>query len=312
MEPVSRPAPLQLTSGGAPQMFRNLTLPENPAKKRRNGLSQTVLNIHPSAIVSPKASLGDDVSIGPCAIVEEGVTIGDNCTIQAHAILTDRVTLGARNLVGYGAVIGSAPQDFDHSVMTNSQVIIGNDNIFREYVTIHRGTSKGSATRVGDGNMLMAGAHLGHNVRVGNRTVIANNCLLAGYVEVEDDVVLGGGAVFHQFLRIGEMCMIRGGTAWSKDIPPFTVGQIINVVCGTNAVGMRRKGIGSAERADVKQAYNLLYRSGLNVEQAIDQGKSSTWSEPAARFMKFVGNRTKRGLCGARGGVGASMEGTEA
>ena len=260
------------------------------------------MSIHPTAIVSPKAILGDRVTIGPYALVGDEVVIGNDCTIQAHAILTDRVTLGDRNLVGYGAVIGSAPQDFGHSLETKSEVIIGNGNVFREYVTIHRGTVEGSATRVGDGNLLMAGVHLGHNVSLGNRAVIANNCLLAGYVEVGDDVVLGGGAVFHQFLRVGEMCMIRGGTAWSKDIPPFTVGQIINVVCGINAVGMRRKGIDSKERADVKRAYNLLYRSGLNVEQAIEQGTAIDWSAAASRFMKFVSHRTKRGLCSARGG----------
>lgn len=239
--------------------------------------------------------------IGPFAIVEEGVVIGNHCTIQAHAILTDRVTLGERNLIGYGAVIGSAPQDFAHHDSISSEVIIGDDNIIREYVTIHRGSAEGSATQVGNANMLMAGVHLGHNSSVGNRTVIANNCLLAGYVEVGDDVVLGGGSVFHQFLRVGTMCMIRGGTAWSKDIPPFTVGQIINVVCGINAVGMKRKGIGSAERLDVKRAYSLLYRSGLNVEQAIEQAKTIEWSPQAQIFIDFISQRTKRGLCSARG-----------
>jgi UDP-N-acetylglucosamine acyltransferase len=259
------------------------------------------VSIHPTALVSPKAILGENVEIGPFAIVEEGVRIGDDSIIQARAILTDRVTLGARNLVGYGAVIGSAPQDFAHKSSISSEVIIGDDNVIREYVTIHRGTAEGSATRMGNGNMLMAGVHLGHNSSVGNRSVIANNCLLAGYVEVGDDVVLGGGSVFHQFLRIGEMCMIRGGTAWSKDIPPFTVGQIINVVCGINAVGMRRKGISSAERLDVKRAYNLLYRSGLNVEQAIEQSRAITWSAPAERFVQFISHRTKRGLCSSKG-----------
>lgn len=269
-------------------------------------------SIHPTALVSSKALLGNNVVIGPYAIVEEGVTIGHHCTIQAHAILTDRVTLGDRNLVGYGAVIGSAPQDFVHNDTVQSSVVIGDDNIFREYVTIHRGTKEGSVTSIGNENMLMVGVHLGHNCRVGSRTVIANNCLLAGYVEVGDDVVLGGGAVFHQFLRIGEMCMIRGGTAWSKDIPPFTVGQIINVVCGINAVGMRRKGISSPERLDVKRAYSLLYRSGLNVEQAIERAESMEWSAPAQRFINFISHRTKRGLCSARGKLSKSDDQLEA
>jgi len=290
-----------LTIGGSQRKFILLTLPDNPERLRRIGLGKTALSIHPTAIISPKALLGESISVGPYAIIGDDVKIGDNCTIQAHAVLTDRVTLGARNLVGYGAVIGSAPQDFGHSGATRSEVIIGDDNIFREYVTIHRGTAEGSATKVGNGNMLMAGVHLGHNSSVGNRTVIANNCLLAGYVEVGDDVVLGGGAVFHQFLRVGAMCMIRGGTAWSKDIPPYTVGVIINVVCGINAVGMRRKGIGSAARADVKRAYNLLYRSGLNVEQAIQQARTIKWSEQAQLFIDFISHRTKRGLCSSKG-----------
>ena len=259
------------------------------------------LNLHPTALVSPKARLGRNVEVGPFAIIEEGVTIGEDCVIQAHAILTNFVRLGDRNLVGYGTVIGAAPQDFDHNGSIASGVSIGNDNILREHVTIHRGSKEGSLTRVGDDNLLMGGVHLGHNVSVGNRTIMANNCLLAGYVEVGDDAVIGGGAVFHQFLRVGEMCMIRGGTAWSKDIPPYTVGVIINVVCGINAVGMRRKGVTSAARADVKKAYKLLYRSGLNVEQALEESKSISWSEQAARFMSFIGHRTKRGICSARG-----------
>ena len=259
------------------------------------------MNIHPTALVSPKATLGTNIEIGPFAIVEEHVTVGNDCVIQGHAVLTDRVTLGDRNTVGYGAVIGSAPQDFSHDKSVRSEVIIGDDNTFREYVTIHRGATEGSVTRVGSNNLLMGWVHLGHNVTVGNRTVMANNCLLAGHVHAGDDIVLGGGSVYHQHLRIGAMCMIRGGTAWSKDIPPYTVGVIINEVCGINAVGMRRKGIGSTSRADVKRAYNLLYRSGLNVEQAIAEGKNVSWTAEAATFMEFVGHRTKRGLCSGRG-----------
>jgi UDP-N-acetylglucosamine acyltransferase len=259
------------------------------------------LKIHPTAIVGSGARLGENVEVGAYALVEDGVTIGEDCTIQAHAILTNRVTLGARNLVGYGAVIGSAPQDFSHADSISSEVIIGDDNMFREYVTIHRGTKPESATRVGSRNMLMAGVHLGHNSEIGDGNVIANNCLLAGYVTVGDDVVLGGGAVFHQFLRVGGMCMIRGGTAWSKDIPPFTVGAILNTVCGINSFGMRRKGVSAPARADVKRAYNLLYRSGLNVSQAVEEARAMEWSDEGRVFMDFVGERSKRGLCNARG-----------
>ncbi len=232
------------------------------------------------------------------------MTVGEGCTIQAHAVLTNRVTMGAGNFVGYGCVIGGAPQDFAHNEGIASEVVIGDGNTFREYVTIHRGTKEGTATRVGNGNYLMAGVHLGHNVQVSDRNVMANNCLLAGYVEVGDDVVLGGGAVFHQFLRVGGMCMIRGGTAWSKDIPPYTVGEIINTVCGVNAVGMKRKGVTATGRADVKRAYHLLYREGLNVSQAIERSGTMEWTKEGASFFEFVSRRSKRGLCEGRMGRG--------
>lgn len=260
-----------------------------------------LLNIHPTAIVSPKARLGENVEIGPYSIIGDDVAIGNECTIQAHVILTDRVTLGDRNFLGYGTVIGSAPQDAAHGLSIQSEVVIGDGNTFREYVTIHRGTKEGSSTRVGNANLLMGGVHLGHNTSVGDNNVMANNCLLAGYVEVGNDVVLGGGAVFHQFLRVGSMCMIRGGTAWSKDIPPYTVGAIINTLCGLNAFGMRRKGIDRASRADVKRAYHLVYGSGLNISQAVKQAGEIDWTPAARLFVDFIGTRSRRGLCNAKG-----------
>jgi UDP-N-acetylglucosamine acyltransferase len=269
------------------------------------------MKIHPTAIVSPKARLGANIEIGARAIIEDDVTIGNDCKIQANAVLTSRVTLGARNLVGYGAIIGAAPQDFAHDESIVSEVIVGDDNVLREYVTIHRGTKAGTVTRIGNGNLLMVGVHAGHNTEIGDRNVIANNCLLAGYVRIGDDVVLGGGAVFHQFIRIGSMAMVRGGTAWSKDIPPFTVGKIINVVCGINALGMRRKGISREGRQDVKRAYNLVYRSGLNVTQAVAEGRTMEWLPEAALFLDFVGERSKRGLCAARGANAAVMADVE-
>jgi len=259
------------------------------------------MNIHPTALVSPKARLGANIEIGARAIIEDEVTIGDDCKIQANAVLTSRVTLGARNLVGYGAIIGAAPQDFAHDDSIVSEVVIGDDNVLREYVTIHRGTKAGTVTRIGHGNLLMVGVHVGHNTEIGDRNVIANNCLLAGYVQVGSDIVLGGGAVFHQFIRIGSMAMVRGGTAWSKDIPPFTVGTVINVVCGINALGMRRKGLSREARQDVKRAYNLVYRSGLNVTQAVARSRTMEWLPEGAQFLDFVATRSKRGLCAARG-----------
>lgn len=266
------------------------------------------MKIHPTAIVGSQVRLGENVEIGPYCVIEDGVSIGDNCIIQAHAILTGSATLGSGNRVGYGSVIGSEPQDFAHNATISSTVEIGNDNQLREYVTIHRGTKEGTVTRVGNHNFLMTGVHLGHNVTLGDYNVIANNCLLAGYAIVGNDVVLGGGSVFHQFLRVGSMCMIRGGTAWSKDIPPYTVGAIINSVRGVNAVGMRRKGFSSAARADVKRAYQLFYRMGLNVSQAIEKSYETPWTPEAQVFIDFVRERSKRGLCDGKTGLGHDGE----
>jgi len=262
---------------------------------------QTLPNIHPTALISPGAVLGEGTEVGPYAIVEDQVVIGRNCTIQAHAVLTNRVIMGDNNLVGHGSIIGSAPQDFAHHKEIQSEVRIGNNNALREYVTIHRGCKEQSATTLGDRNYLMGGVHLGHNCQIGNDNVMANNCLLAGYVEVTHHVVLGGGSVYHQFLRVGEMCMIRGGTAWSKDIPPYTVGEVINVVCGLNAIGMKRNGVSAKSRAEVKQAYTLLYRSGKNVSQAVKASRDFSWGPEATRFLDFAGADSKRGLCQARG-----------
>lgn len=261
------------------------------------------MNIHPTAVVGSGARLGKNVEIGPYAIVGDDVTLGDDCKIQAHAVLTNRVTLGARNFVGHGAILGAAPQDFAHDDSISSEVVVGEGNTLREYVTIHRGTKEGTATRVGDGNYLMVGVHLGHNASIGNRNILANNCLLAGYVEFGDGIVAGGSAVFHQFIRIGSLCMIRGGTAWGKDLPPYTVGGMVNTICGLNAIGMRRNGIGAQARAEVKRAYQLFFRSGLNVAQALERAAGHEWAPEAAEFIAFIAKRTKRGLCHARQGV---------
>jgi len=158
--------------------------------------------IHSTAFVDPSAKLGGDIEIGPGAIIEAGAVIGDGCRIQARAVISGHVRMGERNTVGYGAILGADPQDFDFKPGTQSSVVIGDDNIFREYVTIHRGTKEDSSTTVGNNNFLMVGVHMGHNSSVANHVIIANNCLLAGYVAVLDGAVLGGGSVFHQFIRV--------------------------------------------------------------------------------------------------------------
>jgi UDP-N-acetylglucosamine acyltransferase len=256
------------------------------------------MKIHPTAIVSKGAELSDDVEIGAHAIVGEGVQLGAGCIVQAHAILEGRTILGAQNSIGYGAIIGAMPQDFAFRETVSSEVRIGDGNTFREYVTIHRGTKEGSATVVGNNCYLMVGTHLGHNVKLGDKVVIANNCLLAGYVEVSSGAVLGGGTVFHQFLRIGPLAMVRGGTRFGKDIPPYVSADGENLLSGVNAVGLRRAGFTPEVRQEIKRAFKLVYWSGINISQALERAKDSTWSGEAQAFFDFIAS-SKRGVCAA-------------
>lgn len=254
------------------------------------------MKIHPTAIISPNAILAEDVEVGPGAIIGDEVTLGAGCVVQAHAVIDGPTKMGEKNLIGYGAVIGGLPQDFAFKPETHSEVNIGSGNTFREYVTIHRGTKEGTATVVGDNCYLMVSSHLGHNVKVGNQVVIANACHLAGYVEVGDRAVLGGGTVFHQFMRVGTFAMVRGGTRFGKDIPPYAMGDEDNILAGMNSVGLRRGGFTAEERLEIKRAYKVIYGSGLNVSQAMEEAAKHEWGAKAQVFLDFI-RTSKRGIC---------------
>jgi UDP-N-acetylglucosamine acyltransferase len=250
------------------------------------GKKAAMATIHPTAVIEDDAVIGANAEIGPYAVILRGVTIGPNCRIHA------------------GAVIGDLPQDLAFQP-AESFVRIGADCVVREHVTIHRGTKPGTATVVGDGCYLMANSHLAHNVRLGNRVVVANGALLAGYVEVGDGAFISGNVVIHQFVRIGRLAMLSGGCGIGKDVPPFctTVGIQRNSIGGLNAIGMRRAGLSPAERAQVKQAFDFLYRSNLNVSQALDRMRQEFADGPAMEFLEFVAT-SRRGICPMRGSAG--------
>jgi len=252
--------------------------------------------IHPSAVVSSSARLAEDVEIGPHAVIGGEVTLGSGCVIQAHAVLENKVTMGAGNFVGYGSVIGAAPQDFAHKQEISSEVKIGDNNRIREYVTIHRGTKEGTATTVGSGCFLMVGTHLGHNVSIADNVIITNNCLLAGYVDVGESAVLGGGSVFHQFMRIGRRAMIAGSSSFNKDVPPFVTANFRNLLVGINVIGLRRGGFDAKTRIEIKRAFKLVYRSGLRVREALAEAEKGEWGAEAREFFDFIRN-SKRGTC---------------
>ncbi|MEP7250319.1 MAG: acyl-ACP--UDP-N-acetylglucosamine O-acyltransferase [Spartobacteria bacterium] len=258
------------------------------------------MKIHPTALIDPKARLGDGVEIGPYSCIGAEVEIGPGTIVHSHVVLEGTVRLGAENQIGPGAIIGGFPQDLSFQPGTPSAVEIGDRNIIREHVTIHRGTAAGSATTIGHDNFLMAGAHLGHNCAVGNKVIIANNCLLGGQVAVGDGAFLGGGCVFHQFMRVGRLAITQGTSGFGKDLPPFVAGAGVNRVVGLNVVGLRRAGFDAEERAEIKAAFALLYESGLNVSQALVQARERTWRAPAQEFFDFVAGAKRRGICGLR------------
>jgi UDP-N-acetylglucosamine acyltransferase len=253
--------------------------------------------IHPKALVDPCATLGFQVEVGPFAVVGPEVTIGDGSSIQAHAVIEGKVTIGAKNIVGPGCVIGAAPQDLAFVAETPSAVRIGDNNILREYCTIHRGNATGTETTIGDNNFLMVGAHVGHNCSIGNKVIVANNCLLAGHVRVDDGAFLGGASTFHQNMRIGRLVMVQGSSAFGKDLPPFTIAAERNKIFGLNLVGMKRAGFSSADRAEVKRAFDLLYRSGLNLTQVLEKAPTMGFGSLGEEFFDFVREAKLRGIC---------------
>lgn len=258
------------------------------------------MNIHHTAIVNPKAKIADDVEIGPYACIEGPAVIGPGCVIQAHAVLTGSVKMGKNNTVGYGAIIGAPAQDQAFHPKVKSKVIIGDDNAIREYCTIHRGASEGSATIVGDNNFLMAGTHLGHNVKIGNNVIMANNVMLAGHVEIQDRVFLGGGTACHTSVRVGQIAISQGVNGLTKDVPPYTIVARAGLVVGLNVIGLRRSGFTPAQRMEIKAAFKLLYRSGLNTSQALERAAEMEWNEEGRTFFEFVAGAKKRGICDIR------------
>ena len=255
------------------------------------------LKIHPTAIVDPHAQLGSGVQIGPFSVIGSDVIIGDKSVLQSHVVLEGDVKIGAENFVGHGAVIGAAPQDISFSPGRKSGTEIGNENVIREYCTIHRGTVEGSTTKIGDNNFLMAGAHIGHNCLIGNGVIIANNCLLAGYVRIDDGAFLGGGCLFHQFMHMGRLAMAQGGSAFGKDIPPFVIAAERNYVFGLNVVGMRRAGFNAEEREEIKKAFKMIYADGMNVSQALEKASATKFGPAAREFLDFIADAKKRGVC---------------
>ena len=261
------------------------------------------MKIHPTALIDPDEKIGAGVEIGPFSIIGPQAVIGERTIVQSHVVIEGDVTIGGGNFIGHGAIIGAPPQDASFSPERKTKVEIGNDNLIREYCTIHRGSPEGSVTKIGNKNFLMAGAHVGHNCLIGNNVVIANNCLLAGHVCVDDGAFLGGGSTFHQHMHVGRLVMVQGSSAFGKDLPPFVIAAERNSVFGINVIGLKRAGFSVQDRDEIKTAFKLLYTSGLNISQALEKGAALNLGAPAREFLDFVVNAKKRGICPLKRGA---------
>jgi UDP-N-acetylglucosamine acyltransferase len=226
------------------------------------------VRIHPTAVVSPEAELADGVEIGPQCVIDGKVRLGAGCILRPRVYLCGPLTMGCHNVVYTGAVLGERPQHLKYEGEPTS-LEIGDHNVFREYVTVHRGTTQSWTTRIGSHNYFMVNSHIAHDCRVGNRCILANGALVGGHCTLADNVYLSGNCAVHQFVRIGRLALLSGCSASTKDIPPFIIQQNIDTVVAVNVIGMRRAGITNNGINAVRRAFRMLYREGLTVPTAL-------------------------------------------
>jgi UDP-N-acetylglucosamine acyltransferase len=251
--------------------------------------------IHATAVISAEADLADDVEVGPFVVIEGPVRVGSGCVIRPHAHLIGPLTLGRGNQVYTGAVLGERPQHLKYNGEPTS-VEVGDDNVFREHVTVHRGTAQSWKTVIGSRNFFMAGAHVAHDCRVGNGCILANGALLGGHCAVGDGAYLSGNCAVHQFVRVGRLALLSGASGTTKDIPPFIIQQNINVVVGVNVIGMRRAGLSGAEIDAVRRAYHILFRQGLALPNALARLEGELGAVGPVREMVDFIRASTRGI----------------
>ena len=253
--------------------------------------------IHPTAIVSSEADVGASVEIGPYVVVDGPVTIGADCRISPHVYLVGPMVIGRANRIGAGTVIGTDPQHGGYRGEP-SRTEIGDENIFREHVTVHRGSHVEGygVTRIGNNNYFMAHSHVAHDCKVGSHCILVNGALMGGHAEIQDRVLLSGNTTVHQFVRMGRLSMIMGLEGVGVDVPPFFTVKNHRSLLGVNVVGMRKAGIPSADIAIVRKAYHILYRSNLLQKQAVQLLADTLGEHPLiAEMLDFI-RSSKRGV----------------
>jgi UDP-N-acetylglucosamine acyltransferase len=251
--------------------------------------------IHPTALIDARAEIDAEADIGPYVVVDGPVQVGPRTRVLAHATLTGWTTIGADNVIHMGAVVGDTPQDLAFSG-EESYLRIGDRNVIREHVQIHRGTKPGSATEIGSDNFLMATSHVGHNCRIGNRVIITNGAMLGGYVDVEDQVFVSGNCTVHQFVRIGRLAILRGLSRTSRDVPPFCIMDGTHTVRALNRVGLRRAGFTAVQIRALQNAFVHLFTRAGNLTKAIAALEGEPVSSDVRYLIDFI-RASKRGVC---------------
>jgi UDP-N-acetylglucosamine acyltransferase len=254
------------------------------------------MTIHPTALIDSRAEIDSNAEIGPYVVIDGAVTIKRGTRVMAHAYLTGWTEIGADNEIYPGVVLGAPPQDKAYQGQ-ESYLRIGDRNIFREHVQVHRGTAAGSATVIGNDNFLMATSHVGHNCQVGDNIILANGALLGGHVEVGNRVFLSGNCVVHQFVRIGDYALMRGLSATSRDVPPYAIVDWQHTVRGVNVVGLKRAGFDEKRIRAIRAAFRILFRPGRNLAIALKEvEQSKRVSDDIVALLDFI-KASKRGVC---------------
>jgi UDP-N-acetylglucosamine acyltransferase len=266
--------------------------------------------IHPTAVVDPSAEIDATAEIGAYAVVEKSVHVGAEVRVYPHGYVAEGTTLGRRCQVHPFAIVGHPPQDLKWAGEP-SFTQIGDETIIREHVSIHRGTMPGSATVVGKRCFIMSTGHIGHNCAVGDDVTIATGAMLAGHVEVGGRAFVSGNVVLHQFMRVGELAMIGGNVALAQDVPPFMLVRFPQVILGPNTVGLRRAGMSSEERFEVRKCYRALYRGGLPFPRAVERVAELVRTDAGRRLLQFLRSPSKRGFLPYRAWGGGRDAGGE-
>jgi UDP-N-acetylglucosamine acyltransferase len=254
------------------------------------------MTIHHSAVIDPRAEVDVEAEIGPYVVIEGQVKIHRSTRVMAHAYLTGWIEIGEGNEIYPGAVLGTPPQDKAYQG-AETYLKIGNHNIIREHVQIHRGTAPGSMTRIGNHNFFMGNSHIGHNCAVGDHVVLANGALIAGHVEIGNNVFISGNCVVHQFVRVGPYALMRGLSGTSRDVPPYAIIDWQHTVRGVNVVGLKRAGFDDQRIRAIRRAFAILFRKARNISVAVReleaQGKTNSDVSALLNFIKS----SKRGVC---------------